>query len=105
MRWLAVIGVLVVVAVLAVGLATVVMRRRHLQDPGSHDVVVRCSRGHLYTTIWVPGVSFKAVRLGLRRYQHCPVGHHWAIVTPVASDRLSDAERAEAARVHDIGIP
>jgi hypothetical protein len=25
---------------------------------------VRCRRGHLFTAIWIPGISFKAVRLG-----------------------------------------
>jgi hypothetical protein len=38
------------------------------------DAIVRCSKGHLFTTIWVPLASFKAVRLGSRRYQRCPGG-------------------------------
>jgi hypothetical protein len=42
------------------------------------DVIVRCSQGHLFETIWIPLVSFKAVRLGTRRLQRCPIGHHWA---------------------------
>jgi hypothetical protein len=41
------------------------------------DTPVRCSAGHLFTTIWVPLGSLKAVRLGGTRYQYCPVGHHW----------------------------
>jgi len=45
------------------------------------------------------------VRLGFKRYQHCPVGHHWSVVTPVNATELSEAERTEAARVHDIRIP
>lgn len=40
------------------------------------DVPVRCSAGHLFTTIWMPIASIKAVRLGGERWQYCPVGHH-----------------------------
>jgi len=35
---------------------------------------VRCSAGHLFTTIWIPLASLKSVRLGDRRYQRCPAG-------------------------------
>jgi hypothetical protein len=27
------------------------------------DVVVRCRQGHLFTTLWIPGVKLKAVDL------------------------------------------
>ena len=81
------------------------MRRRGLKTPGTSDVVVRCDQGHLFTTIWVPAISFKAVRLGTSRYQHCPVGRHWSKVRPVPLNELSDEQRIEAARVHDIHIP
>lgn len=63
--------------------------------------IVRCSKGHLYTTTWMPLVSFKAIRLGRRRYQRCPVGHHWALAAPVDPDTLSDEERANAQAIHD----
>jgi hypothetical protein len=94
-----------VLAVFAVWLPTKVLRRRNIKTRGTGDVVVRCSRGHLFTTIWIAGASFKSVRLGFKRFQHCPVGRHWAIVVPVPLDQLSDAQRIEAARVHDIRIP
>ena len=81
------------------------LRARGVATPGSHDVVVRCAKGHLFTTIWIAGASFKSVRLGTKRYQHCPVGHHWSMVTPQKLADLSEAERLEAARVHDIAIP
>ena len=29
--------------------------------------VVRCRRGHLFTTVWIPGASVKSLRLGLWR--------------------------------------
>jgi hypothetical protein len=28
------------------------------------NLVVRCRKGHLFTTIWIPGASVKAVRFG-----------------------------------------
>ncbi len=97
--------VLAVVLALVVGLSTLWMRRRGMKTPGTSDVVVRCAQGHLFTTIWLPGISLKAVRLGMVRYQHCPVGRHWSKVRPVPVNELSDEQRIEAARVHDIRIP
>jgi hypothetical protein len=99
------IVVVVVILVVAIWWPTRVMRRHRMKSPGTSDVIARCAAGHLFTTMWIPNVSFKAVRLGTKRYQHCPVGHHWSMVVPVSVDDLSDAERIEAARVHDIRIP
>ena len=85
---------MVVAAVLAVVVVAinVVMRRKGYSIPGR--TVVRCSRGHLFRTMWVEGGSLKAVRLGPRtRYQRCPVGHHWAIVHPVKEADLTEEER------------
>ncbi len=67
--------------------------------------VVRCHRGHLFTTTWIPGVSVKALRLGPWRVQRCPVGKHWSIVRPVRPDELSDDERAEARSIRDSLLP
>ena len=69
------------------------------------DTVVRCRRGHLYTTMWVPGGSFKALRLGWWRYQRCPVGDHWALVTAVRVSELTGEQLRAAATVHDLRIP
>lgn len=69
------------------------------------DRPVRCSAGHLYTTTWVPLGSLKAVRLGVRRYQRCPVGRHWAIVTPLDRHTAEPAELTAASGVHDVRIP
>lgn len=70
------------------------------------DVPVRCSAGHLFTTIWVPLASLKALRLGPARYQYCPVGHHWATVTRLDDDTpTTGTELSEAARVHDLRVP
>jgi len=69
------------------------------------NTVVRCRRDHLFTTIWIPGASFKAIRLGWARYQHCPVGGHWSLVTPVRDSALTADERQFAYEHHDLRIP
>ena len=67
--------------------------------------VVRCREGHIYRTIWAPMISIKAIRLGPVRYQYCPVGRHWTLVTPVDPADLNPAERREARRNADSGVP
>jgi hypothetical protein len=69
------------------------------------DRPVRCKDGHLFTTIWVPAASIKAARLVNRRFQHCPVGHHWTTVVPLDRETANPADIARAAAVHDIRIP
>jgi hypothetical protein len=69
------------------------------------DTPVRCSQGHLYTSYWMPLGSFKAIRLGRSRIQHCPVGHHWAKTYRVEPSELTSQEAAEAAATHDVRIP
>lgn len=66
---------------------------------------VRCRDGHLFTTIWVPFGSLKALRLGRRRFQYCPVGHHWTMVTRLnpASARRKDLIKAR--KVRDLRLP
>jgi hypothetical protein len=94
------IVVLVVVGVLVV--RAIVLARR-LDYRG--EVVVRCREGHLFTTIWIPGVSFKAIKLGWFRLQYCPVGEHWTLVTPVPNSDLTNWERRIAERYHDGPVP
>jgi hypothetical protein len=72
--------------------------------PGG-NVVVRCHQGHLFTTLWIPGVSVKALRLGWWRIQRCPVGHHWSLVTPVNPNGLGENERRSAREHHDVRLP
>ena len=69
------------------------------------NVVVRCRDGHLYTTLWIPAVSVKSLRLVWWRFQHCPVGHHWSLVTPVDESTLTEAERLSARGHHDFPLP
>ena len=70
-----------------------------------YDTVVRCKDGHLFTTIWVPMASIKAVRLGNGRWQHCPVGKHWSVVVPADDGTLEPAALAAARAVHDLRLP
>lgn len=95
------IGFAIAAASIAVE-AAVVWRRAHKI---AGDVVVRCAGGHLFTTLWIPGASVKALRLGWWRIQRCPVGPHWTLVTPADVDELSDEERRLAAGVHDTRLP
>jgi hypothetical protein len=69
------------------------------------NTIVRCKAGHVFTTIWIPGVSVKALRLGWWRLQRCPVGNHWTLVSPVRESDLSEDARRLAAARHDVRIP
>jgi hypothetical protein len=88
---------------LAVAAETVAMKVRGYQV--GLKAPVRCRRGHLFTTIWIPGVSVKSVRLGVWRIQYCPVGHHWALVQPVKTAKLTDEDRRIASEHRDIRLP
>ncbi len=103
------------VVALAVGIAVVVVilvavggskwgHRRGYSGMGG-NTIARCSRGHLFTTLWVPGASLKAVRLGFKRYQVCPVCKKWRIVEPVADSDLTEEDRQLAAQHHDTELP
>ena len=72
--------------------------------PGG-NIVVRCREGHLFTTLWLPAISVKALRLGWWRVQRCPVGHHWSLVAPVNESSMSARERRSARRHHDLLVP
>lgn len=69
------------------------------------NVTVRCRRGHLFTTVWIPGASVKALRLGYWRVQWCPVGRHVDLVRLVKDADLTEGERVLAAAQHDIPVP
>jgi hypothetical protein len=100
----AIIGIIVIVVVLAaLVVSTLLARRQGYNMPG--EIIVRCSQGHLFYTVWIPGASFKSIRLGFYRFQHCPVGDHWAIVAPVKEADLTEEERMMADRYHDTPVP
>jgi hypothetical protein len=94
---------LLLVAVLAAFVETVAMRLRGYRV--GLNTVVRCRRGHLFTTIWIPGASLKSLRLGWWRFQWCPVGRHWSLVTPVREADLTGDERRIASESTDIRLP
>lgn len=61
--------------------------------------IARCSQGAVFETVWIPLLSFKAVRLGrTTRLQRCPVHRRWELVDRLDPESLSDADRADAAR-------
>jgi hypothetical protein len=97
-----VLTVLVVIVVLVM-LPAIVMRMRGYQVGGR--IVVRCRQGHLFTTIWTPGVSLKAVRLGWWRLQRCPVGNHWSLVHPVKESDLTEEQKQSAQEATDLALP
>jgi len=82
---------------------TIVARRRGYRIGGR--TIVRCRRGHLFTTIWIPGASLKSVRLGWWRIQRCPVGGHWSIVVPVKEAALTRRELRFAHGHRDVRVP
>ena len=69
------------------------------------NTVVRCRQGHLFTTVWIPGVKLKELDLVVARLQYCPVGRHWSLVVPVRDTDLTEEERQFAREHHDIRIP
>ncbi len=96
--------VIAAVAITMLCAETIVLVRRRGFVFGAHTVV-RCRRGHLFTTLWIPGGSLKAVRLGWWRLQRCPVGKHWSLVTPVNTADLTPEERQLASERRDMRIP
>jgi hypothetical protein len=96
---------LVVAVVLAVAIGFKVVWRRRSPSGRAGRVVVRCREGHLFTTVWVPFVSFKSIRFGAWRWQRCPVADHWTFVAVVPGDQLTDPERRLAEQFSDGPIP
>ena len=94
---------LLAIIVLLYAIGTIVARRRGY--PMGGEVVVRCRKGHLFSTIWIPGVSFKSLRLGWWRFQYCPVGRHWSLVVPVRDADLDTADLEIAHEHRDVRIP
>jgi len=81
------IAVPVVVAVVVVKL---VGAREKGRPTGAGKVLVRCRKGHEFTTTWSPFGSLTSIRLGSARLQRCPVGKHWSLVRPVKEDGVAD---------------
>src|SRR5438034_11613097 len=79
-RWLIITAALL--------LEPVAMKLRGYRRDG--NLVVRCRKGHLFTTTWIPRASLKAIRYGWWRLQRCPVGKRWSVVNPVKENELSE---------------
>jgi hypothetical protein len=92
---------LVVIALIA---WTIIMKHRGYSGIGGRTVV-RCRKGHFFTTLWIPGASLKSIRLGFYRYQYCPVGKHWTLVAPVKPNDLTKNQIKQATKYSDINVP
>ena len=97
-----VVGTVLIVAGVVAG-GTLIARR--LGYNLGTNTIVRCRQGHLYSTIWIPGIKFKELDLVVARVQRCPVGQHWSLVVPVRDVSLTEEERQYALAHHDIRIP
>lgn len=91
-------------AALAVDVLGTIAARRRGYKLGPHTIV-RCRRGHLFSTIWIPGASLKALRLGWFRVQRCPVGGHWTLVHPVRASDVGFVQRRRALARRDVRVP
>jgi hypothetical protein len=82
-------GLTVTAAVVAGSVVAAILANRSGYKIG-RNTPVRCRRGHLFTTIWIPGGSLKADRAPLH---------------PVKDADLTDAEREFATSHHDVMVP
>jgi hypothetical protein len=87
--------VVIVVALLVFAAGAVLARR--LGYTNQAEVVARCRRGHLFTTVWASPTSrasWQRIDLGWARIQRCPVAGHWSLVVRVKdSDLTAEARR------------
>jgi hypothetical protein len=91
--------IVVIAALLAFGVGAVLARRRGYTEP--KEVVVRCRRGHLFTTFWAAHASRGRIDLGWARIQRCPMGDHWTIVFPVKESDLTPEDKKRASQYRD----
>ncbi|MDH2903242.1 MAG: hypothetical protein PXZ08_04730 [Actinomycetota bacterium] len=94
----------IVAVVIFYVVATIVARRRGYSGLGGRTLV-RCFEGHLFRTLWIPGVSLKSIRLGWYRFQFCPVGRHWTMVKPVRESDVADEIGAMDLLARDLAVP
>jgi hypothetical protein len=87
------IAVPVIVVVVLLRLVAAKLRGRPVLGG---EIVVRCSKGHLFRTNWSSLGSLTSIRLGSARFQHCPVGDHWSLVRPVPDSDLTAEDRRMA---------
>ena len=90
-----VLRTILIAAAAAVGGTLIARRLGYNLGP---NTVVRCRQGHLFTTIWIPGVKLKELDLVVARVQRCPVGKHWSLVVPVRHGVVLDHLQQEQKR-------
>jgi hypothetical protein len=97
---------IVTTILIAAGVATggTLIARRLGYNLGT-NTLVRCRQGHVFTTVWIPGIKLKEIDLVVARIQRCPIGHHWTLVVPVREQDLSNEEIEFAREHHDVPIP
>ena len=86
-----IMAVIITLAIIAVGGIGAWVLGGRMRDRGlkfGPDTLVQCRDGHIFTTKWMPGVSFNAIRFGPTRYQYCPVGKHWTFIRPIRNTRM-----------------
>jgi hypothetical protein len=68
------------------------------------ETVAKCRAGHLFTTIWTQGASYRSSGRRVVRLRYCPVGRHLTLVAPMQADELTAEQRKAATRYHDARI-
>ena len=91
--------IIVVAAALAFAAGAVLAHRQGYKQKG--EVVARCRRGHLFTTVWVARFSIRRLDLGWAKIQRCPVGHHLSVVVPVDEATLTKEDKKAAKEYND----
>lgn len=89
--------IIVIVGLAAFVVGAVIAHRQGYKKLG--EVVVRCRRGHFFTTEWAARGAMRGLDLGWARIQRCPVGGHLTVVVPVDDSDLT-AEQKKQAREH-----
>jgi hypothetical protein len=82
----------------------VTVRRLCLHGVMANWEIVQCSGGAFYETKWIPLASFKAIRLGPKRFQRCPVHQKWEMTSRVPDSALTPQIREQAAEHRDSGM-
>ncbi len=91
--------VIVAAAVLAFVAGSLLARRRGYHQ--AREVVARCRRGHLFTTVWGARLSRQRFDMGWARIQRCPVGDHLTLVVAVKDADLTPEQRKQARKYRD----
>lgn len=95
----------VIVAAVALAVASVVATRRRGRTDLEGRTLVRCRSSHLFRTTWGPGPSLASMRRGRGRVQYCPVGRHWTLVSVVKDEGVLDHHVRRSVVPRDLAAP